>query len=253
MSLTRPATTLSAVEADLGGAAIDAFTTALGGRDALGEALAVATRVPEIDRVLRLLEDPRYAGWSLRKICELANLSVADLFSAYKKALVVRAHLEATRVVTENLVGVVADVMRRAQPQAKICPTCRGLLTYTPAPTKKIPTPEPRDCGTCQDAEGRPTGAIVVEPDLDRQKVALELGQLLQTRAGISIQQNTLALPGGGGTADPARVAVGPIDALQQAVQAILVPRVTPARPAAAPPAPVVEGEVVAREGTDGD
>ena len=80
------ALTLTPEEADLSVAAIDAFTVALGGRSAVLDALQVANGTPEVDQITKLLSDPCYAGWSLRKLCTLAGLTIADLFAAYKKA-----------------------------------------------------------------------------------------------------------------------------------------------------------------------
>lgn len=233
MSLpARPAVALSAVEADLAGAAIDQFAATLGGRAALLDTLSVANGSPEIDQIARLLDDPRYAGWSLRRLCHLAGITVADLFSAYRKALIVRAHVEATRKIVDALPGVVADVMARSQPYQETCRDCQGTTRYTPEPTKKEPNPVAEPCRACQ-----ATGTITILPDLDRQKVALELGQLLQSRTGISIQQNTLSLPPAGGGAG-----VGTLESLQQAVQAVLYPRAVPRSPE---PPIATEGEIV--------
>lgn len=227
-------------EADLSAAAIDAFATAIGGTDELLQTLAVADGTREASTVVRLLLDPRYAGWPLRRICALAGLTVADLFIAYKKSMVIRAHLEATRVVADHLVEVVRDVMVRARPVEITCSTCQGTTAYTPEPTKKVPNPEPIPCPAC-----RATGRLLQLPDLDRQKVALELGQLLK-REGMLIQQNNLTVPAGGSVGAP-----GALEQLQQAVQEVLYPRAAPAAPEVAPPPEVsVEGEVV--ESPDG-
>lgn len=224
---SRPDLTLTPDEADLSASAIDAFTVALGGRGALLDTLQVAGGSKEVDRITTLLIDPRYGGWSLRRLCTLAGLTVADLFVAYRKALLAKAHLQATKVVTDQLVQVVDDVMKRSQPYTLTCPACQGLGMITPEPSKKIPTPQPETCRACHGH-----GTVTMEPDLDRQKVALELGQLLQKSGGINVQQNNLQVPpggaGGGGT--------GTLEQLQQAVHEVLYPRVRGAEA----PAPVV-------------
>lgn len=234
----RPDLSLSAKEADLSAAALDAFTVALGGRQAVLDALLVASGNPEVDRITTLLIDPSYGGMSLRRLCTLAGLTVADLFVAYRKALLAKAHLQATKVVSDQLVKVVDDVMRRSQPYELTCGACEGLGTITPEPSKKQPNPSPERCRACQ---GR--GKVTMEPDLDRQKVALELGQLLQTRGGITVQQNSLHLPAGGAGGGGA----GMLEQLQQAVHEVLYPRPRQSDPepvvdATAPP---LEGEVV--------
>lgn len=236
----RPDLSLTDGEADLSAAAVDAFTVAIGGRQALLDALVVASGTPDVDKVTNLLIDPRYGGWSLRRICALAGLSVADLFRAYQKALVVKAHLQATRIVTEQLTHVVDDIMRRSQPHEETCEICGGTGTWTPEPTKKEPNPAPRPCVSC-----RGTGVVRLKPDLDRQKVALELGQLIQRQGGISIAQNNLTLPAG--TSSP--TAPGALEQLQQAVHETLYPRARPQPSAAAPPAESpIEAEVLADE-----
>jgi hypothetical protein len=230
----RPDLSLTPEEADLSSAAVDAFAVALGGRQALLDTLVVADGTSEVHQIVNLLIDPRYGGWSLRRLCATAGLTIADLFTAYKKALLVRAHLQATKVITDNLVAVVDDVMQRSRPREIVCPACAGLTTVTPEPTRAVPNPAPQPCATC-----RATGRVIEQPDLDRQKVALELAQLLQTRGGITVQQNSVTLPAGGSGAP------GALEQLQQAVHEVLYPR----RVADAEPAPVsaVDG-VVAEE-----
>ena len=225
---------LAPKEQSLSNAAIDAFTVALGGREALTETLEIAGGTPEVDRILLLLMDSRYATWSLRKLCTLAGLTIADLFAAYKSALIVKAHVEATKVVTDHLVTVVDDIMRRSQPHEVACDTCTGLGQVTPEPTKKQPTPSPVPCLTC-----RGTGRQLRQPDLDRQKVALELGQLLTKGGGINLTQNQATFVG-----QPAStVGSGALDALQQVVGEILTPRTRRApTPTTLPVLDVVDG-----------
>jgi hypothetical protein len=195
---------LTPEEADLSAAALDAFAVALGGRHAILDALQVATGSPEIDKVAHLLLDPRYGGWSLRRLCTLAGLTIADFFAAYKKSLLVKAHLQAAKIVTDELVHVVEDVMKRAHPYKETCTGCRGVTLALAQP-----------CTVCGG-----TGQIQILPDLDRQKLALELGQLVSKSGGINLTQNTQVVAGTGGTFGP-----GAIDQLQQAVAAVLTPR----------------------------
>lgn len=229
---TRPDLSLSSAEADLSSAAVEAFAVALGGRQALLESLTVAGGTPDIDKITNLLLDPRYGGWSLRRLCRAAGLTIADLFLAYKKALLVRAHLQATKIVADQLVQVVTDVMRRSQPYEAICEGCKGLGQVTAEPSTKHPNPSPLPCPACGGL-----GRRTYLPELDRQKVALELGQLLQ-KSGINIQQNSLLLPAGGASS----TTPGALEQLQQAVNEVLYPR---ARLIDPPAPPTVEGEVL--------
>ena len=222
--VARPDLALTPEEADLSTAAIAAFTTAIGGRAKLLETLQVASDAPEVDGVVTLLMDPRYGGWSLRRICKAANLTIADLFAAYKKALIVKAHLQATQVVATHLVAVVDDVMKRSQPHEVACEGCHGMGTIPLAVAGQPPAPT--ECPACKGS-----GHVIAQPDLDRQKVALELGQLLTKGGGINLQQNTLVAGGGGS----ATFGPGALDQLQQAVGEILTPRSRRSAPASPP------------------
>ena len=236
----RPDLSLTPEEADLSSAAVDAFTVAIGGRAELLHALLVADGTPEVHKIVNLLIDPRYGGWSLRQICAQAGLTIADLFTSYKKALLVRAHLQATRTVVAQLPAVVADIMERSRPYEVTCDSCGGLGAVTPEPTKAVPNPTPGPCEPC-----RGTGKLICLPDLDRQKVALELAQLIQQRGGINIQQNSLTLPAAsGGSGAP-----GPLEQLQQAVHEVLYPRARTSEVEVARP-PVVDGAIVTTEET---
>lgn len=241
-AITRPETRLTPEEADLSAAAIETFATAVGGRDALARALIVADAAPEVSRIVDLLIDPRYADFTVRRLCRDAGLTVVELFAAYKKALFVRAHLDAARAITSQLVGVVDDVMKRAQPYPIDCPRCQGVGQVTSEPTKDAPNPSPQVCDTC-----RGGGKLLQLPDLDRQKLALELGQLV-AKSGVSIafglQQNLHlpASPGGGRQA-------GALEALQQAVGEILYPR--PGRAVEPPVDDPVDGTVVGADTGD--
>ena len=161
-------------------------TKTVGGRDAIAEILSVASSDPEIDKVLTLLLDPSYARYSVAHLCHLAGITAAELYQALGKASIARAKI--TALVTEvapKLTGVVKDIMDRAQPYEIPCTHCGGLTEYTPEPTKEVPNPAPQPCRVCN-----ATGKLLALPDLDRQKVALELGQLTQKGGGFAIQVN---------------------------------------------------------------
>ena len=197
----RPPDRLSAEEAELNGDAIETFATALGGRDQLAAVLAVASANPDVDKVINALADSRMRSMSLRRLCHLSGITVADLFAAYKKALFTQAHLRSTAIIAEKLPPIVEDVMARAIPYDQLCPSCHA----TP------PAPEAPPCALC-----RGTGLVKSEPDLDRQKLALELGQLTEKKAGIIMQQNTVA------AAALTSHGVGALESLQQAVGELL-------------------------------
>ena len=99
-----------------------------------------------------------------------------------------------------KLPPVVDDVMTRAAPQVSTCPACLGVSTAGQGP-----------CATCNS-----TGRVQTEPDLDRQKLALELGQLLEKKGGLIVQQNN-ATVASLGASQP-----GSLEQLQQAVGDLL-------------------------------
>lgn len=224
----RGSAALSADEQRLSDAGIDAFTKLLGGRETLAHTLAIAEGTPEIDKITTLLLDPRYETYSTARLCRLAGITAADVFRALGKASLAQAKLEA--IVTEvapALRGVVRDVMTRAQPYEIACTTCGGLTTITPEPTEKVPNPAPQVCLVC-----RGTGKLLCLPDLDRQKLALELGQLVtKGGGGLAIQVNQNVGEQAGSTQS------GALEQLQQAMGEILFNQ--PAAPTA------VDAEIV--------
>jgi len=160
---------LGDVEAVLNHQAIEVFARAVGGRDQLADVLAVAGTGGEIERVTTLLLDPRYAHWTLARLCTTVGITVADLFASYRKAMIVRAQIEATHTIAARLPGVVTDVMDKA----------------------------------------------ISDPTVERHKLALELGQLLEKKGGLIVQQNNLAATVGA-------TGSGSLEQLQQAVGDLL-------------------------------
>jgi hypothetical protein len=193
-------TVLPDLEAVLHTEAIEVFAKAVGGRDELAQTLAVAGTGSEVERITTLLLDPRYASWSLARLCKMVGLSVAELFTVYRKASIAKAHVEASRLIAKKLRPVVDDVMTRAAPQRRLCSTCLG--------TSQAAGAEP--CLPCDS-----TGYVWSEPDLDRQKLALELGQLLEKKGGLIVQQTTTLATLGAS-------AGGSLEQLQQAVGDLL-------------------------------
>jgi hypothetical protein len=203
------------------GEAVELFATAVGGRAKLADVLAVAETAPEVEKVINLLLDPRYRTYSLRRLCTLTGISVAELFAAYRKALITRAHIEASHIIASRLVPIVEDVMTRAMPVPIACSACQAEEARRPT------------CPVC-----RGTGTTLSEPDFDRQKLALELGQLLEKKGGLTITQNQGVVAAGALAANGG----GSLEQLHQAVGDLLF---TPGRTRSASPyAPVSEPPV---------
>jgi DNA-directed RNA polymerase subunit RPC12/RpoP len=182
-------TELTDAEARYGDNALRETLKLLGGREGILDTLVVASNVPEVDSLLRLCADPRYDGLPLHKVCAMAGLTVVDLFAAYKKAMITKAHLTVYKVVTDKLQPVVEDLMKRAAPYEIPCSACgaRGEVVDDSKESKgKLIV-----CPTCNGQK-----VLIQLPDLDRQKVVLELAQLVQKAQGINIlQQNNNAPP----------------------------------------------------------
>lgn len=201
---------LTAAERDLNASAINTFVQVVGGRQAFIDVLSVADAAPEAESVVNLLLDPRYAGYSIRRLCFITGITVADLFAAYRKACIARAHIRAAHVIAEKLPPIVEDVMSRATPTRVKCPACQGAGQKSRTITGEV---RQVTCGLCA---GK--GWTRSQPDLDRQKLALELGQLTEKKAGLIVQQNQMAVS----AATLARTGVGSLESLQQAVGELL-------------------------------
>jgi hypothetical protein len=202
----RADTTLDDVEAVLNCEAIEVFARAVGGRAQLADTLAVAATSPDVARITTCLLDPRYASWSLARLCHMVGITVAELFASYRKAMIARAHIEATHTIARTLPAVVSDVMDKATPQPIVCPHCQGRQTIAPVE----PGQAPLACPVC-----RGTGSVQSEPTVERHKLALELGQLIEKKGGLLIQQNNLA-------PSASALATGSLEQLQQAVGDVL-------------------------------
>ncbi len=202
-----PRTALTDSEADLHTGALTAVVNALGGKHQLADMLAVAGDAPEVEPLLALMADPRYDHLSLRRLCDLAGWSVVDLFAAWRKAALVRAHLLAYQAITANLLPVVEDVMRRAAPYQIPCPACKGA--------GDIPIGDSATArATCTSCRGH--GEVLQLPDIELQKLALELAQLAGRERGLLIQQTV--------NVDAAQTAsgMGSLVELQQAVRLLV-------------------------------
>lgn len=173
-----------------------AIEVALGGRDSLVAALAYAPKTKDVGYLLGIIGDPRHAKRSLAQLCAMGGITPGELLSSYKAGVIHQAQALSTKIVGEELQGVVKDTFRLAAPHEVLCPTCEGLTTITPEPTRKNPNPEPQTCPTCK-GKGR-SGA---EGEIEHKKLALELGQLTAKSSGITLnmQQNNLSMGGVGG------------------------------------------------------
>lgn len=167
--------------------AIDAIETAVGGRAAVVAALTLAPETDDLAYVIRLIADPSQDTRDLSAICRAGGVKIGEIIHALKQGLYARMLIQTTATITSHSPAVVEDIMVRAQQHYIDCPTCRGtLLIYDrsqadPRNAPKIP------CDACENPDGIPTGKVLVYPDLDRQKVALDLANLLPKKTAPSV------------------------------------------------------------------
>lgn len=166
----------------------------LGGRGRLVAMLTLAPLTPELRYILGLLGDPRYAAKPLAEICALGNILPGELLQVLMRAALVKGKLLATQAVGDGIAAVAKDLMEKAAPHEAPCYTCRGLGTTMPEPTPEVPNPVALTCETCLG-----NGVLRYEPTLERQKLALELAQLLPKAGGLQILNQQIASGGGGG------------------------------------------------------
>lgn len=168
----------------------------MGGRSSLVGMLVLAPLTPDLKYVLGLLGDPQHQSKSLAAICALGNILPGELLKHLASAALLRGKVRASQKIAEGIAAVTEDVMKRAAPYEDACSTCRGTGSMTPEPSTSQPNPSPAACETCLG-----TGKLLYRPDLERQKLAIEMAQLLPKSGGIQIamQQNNASGGSGGG------------------------------------------------------
>jgi len=226
-------------------AALHEIERELGGRESMIAALSLMPLTESQAYAFGLLADPLNKKLSLAEIAARGNLTPRDLLQLFQDAQLFKAKLRAAKAVGERLGDVVEDVLRRAAPYEEPCDGCLGTGAITPDPTAADPNPAPGPCPAC-----RGVGRVRFDPELDRQKVALEVGGLLgKGGGGLGIQVNVMA---GGNGARGAVTGAGAFDALIRATDEILFGGVEVAVPSEevdlGEEPPVVEGEVVPPE-----
>lgn len=166
-------------------AIIDGVEAELGGREQLLATLAhLPGDDPDTAYLLGLLADPRQSTTALSKLCRAGNVSLDEFLTAFKAGANIQMFVRTTRALAQFIPGVVTDVLVRAQPHDLPCVVCRGRGNV-PAMDPKTNAPDldkpPVPCTAC-DARGVQTH----QADLDRQKLALSMANLLP-KAGPAV------------------------------------------------------------------
>lgn len=202
---------------DLAAEPINAFEQALGGRGELLATLSLDSS-PEIKELLALLLDPEYDTKSLGFLANAVGISLTDLLRAFRNGVLAKAHILSSQRIAEKLPEVVADVMKRAAPYEEPCDACDATGLMTVKPTKKVQNPDPAQI-SCTICRGK--GNVIRLPELDRQRLALEIGELIKSPKGgpTVLQQFNLGNNAAPSAGDPQ---AGALEKMQQAVTDIL-------------------------------
>ncbi len=208
---------------------LHAYEAAMGGRQALIQALSVGENDPEVEEVLVALALPEHDALSLATICARAGITPGQLFRAVQAAALARAKVLATLTVADRTPEIVRQALDHAVLHEEVCESCNGTGTYTADPTPRNPNPQPQPCTSC-----RGLGVLKVGPTIEHQKMALEMAGLLKKAAGINVNNNMIT--------PPAPRPSDSLDALQQAISDVMYGR-----------AGAVDAEVTDRTGEDSD
>lgn len=178
--------------------AITALEAAMGGREQLVTALLHVeptgdAHTDAIGYVMGLIADPRHQSIALAELCRRGGISVGELLAAYKSGSHAKMQIALIAAAAANVPAIVADIYARAQPHWVTCTACKGTGTYAPKPTTKVPDPPPVPCDPCAGS-----GQQLVQPELARQELALDLAKLTPQKAPL-LQQNTLNVGAGAG------------------------------------------------------
>lgn len=175
--------------------AITQLEAAIGGRAQLAKILLQADPGTDVAKqeslayVMGLIADPDHAQVPLAELCRRGRITVGELLAAYKAGAYASLQIALITKASTEIPKVVDDVFARAQVYDATCATCQGTRTVA-GPGEDAPPVPCEACGA--------TGLVRVFPDLDRQKLALELAQLTPKKAPL-VEQKTLALTAGGG------------------------------------------------------
>lgn len=156
------------------------FEKEAGGRDGLVNTLSYGESDPAIEYTVSLIADPRNDDKTLAQICDLGGITLQKLLKHYRDSGGMRAQLKAYEKVWRALPAVAEDVMYRAIPQPIDCAACDGEGKIS-----KPTTGGERGMVECRKCAG--TGRTLSVPDLDRQKLALDLGKMLPKGPAVAV------------------------------------------------------------------
>jgi len=167
-------------------AALEQLEEAVGGREHIATALQISHEKLTVEEeiLMNLLADPENQSRSLAELCGQTGITIGRVLEMFAKAEGAQAYVKSLNRIYRKLPDVVGDVMNRALPRMKVCGACRGLGKYE---VKKDGESIETVCLACGGA-----GNIEEVPELERQKVALQLGGLMKEKnGGVQINSTT--------------------------------------------------------------
>jgi hypothetical protein len=184
--------------------ALATFEDTVGGRAQL---IAVIESNPKLQpfeqRLVNKLATSTLKSLPLVELCVEADCTIGQLFDAYKRGHLARAHVQAISEIADQVPAIVKDILDKCQTTTQPCASCEGSGEI-----------DAKDCGTCKGS-----GSVVVASSLDHQKVVLGLLGFLQKGANVNVntnvQTNVIATASGGRPG-------GTLDRLHDALSGIL-------------------------------
>lgn len=166
-------------------AALEQLEEAVGGRERIASSLRITPEALTVEEEIltNLLADPRNQGTSLAELCGRTGITIGRVLELFAKAEGAQAYAKSLSKIYRRLPDVVGDVMERALPREKDCGACQGKGTIT---AKNGAENVEIACVVC-----RGHGKVEIEPELERQKIALQLGGFLKDKGGVNITNTT--------------------------------------------------------------
>jgi len=159
--------------------ALTSLERALGGRHSLIASLLQANLGDSENTFMELLADPRNDTANLAKIAGLAGLSVGRVLQIFKEAKGAEAYVRSINRIYDRLPDIAGDIADRSVPTTTRCALCRGTgVVDSTTGAAQVPGADPANLVACWPCEG--LGKVVVHPDLERQKIALQIGGVLK-------------------------------------------------------------------------
>lgn len=159
--------------------ALASLEAALGGRSKIIATLMQLTPGEDETNFMEMLADPRNDTQNLAKVAALAGLSVGRVLQIFKEAKGAEAYVRSINRVYDRLPEIAGDIADRSVPTLARCAPCRGTgVIDSTTGQAQVPGADPAKLVDCWPCEG--TGKVTVLPDLERQKLALQIGGLVK-------------------------------------------------------------------------